>query len=263
MAPISGLSIYVIARNEADRLPRTLKAVQGLADELIVVDSGSSDGTQQIAADFGARVIHHDFSGYGAQKRFAEEQCQGPWLFNLDADEVVSEQLRNEIETVITSGTAQKEAYEIPIAEVFPGMAAPHPWAYALPPVRLYKKTVGRYSPSPVHDRVDLNPSAQVGRLKSRIHHFSVRSMGEQIEKLNRYTDMQVADMAAKGRHISAARLLYEFPAQFLKAYVLRRHFLYGFYGIATAINFAYARHLRIAKHIEARRIQRINQRRF
>ena len=83
------LSIFLIVKDEADRIGATLDAVAGLAAEVVVVDSGSTDGTRAIAEAKGARVVHHDFAGYGPQKRFAEEQCSHPWLLNLDADEVV------------------------------------------------------------------------------------------------------------------------------------------------------------------------------
>lgn len=255
MAP--PLSIYLICKNEADRLGATLEAIAGLGREVIVVDSGSTDGSCEIAEAHGATVVFHKFDGYGPQKRFAEEQCSQPWLLNLDADEVISPALRREIEGLFEDQSPSVDAYEIPIAEVFPGQKAPHRFAYSLAPVRLYRAAAGRYARSPVHDRVDLAPGSQVARLRGRIHHFSVRSMGEQIDKLNRYSDMQVADMRARGRKISPARLLLEFPAQFLKVYFLRRHCFYGFYGIATAINIAYARHLRIAKFVELERLEK------
>ena len=140
------------------------------------------------------------------------------------------------------------------IAEIFPGEERPHPWAYTLTPVRLYRKDRGRYSPSLVHDRVALEPAARVGRLKGILHHYSVRSLGDQIEKLNRYSDQQAHDLDLRGVAIPAWRVFVEFPAAFLKAYVGRRHFVRGVYGFLTAMNYAISRHMRIAKHYERRR---------
>lgn len=251
------LSIFIIARNEADRLPRTIEAVRGLSDDIVVIDSGSTDDTVALAAGLGARVIHNDWPGYGPQKRFAEEQCRHPWLLNLDADEWVPPHLAEEIRALFSEGGPGADAYEIRIAEVFPGEAAPHPLAYALPPVRLYRRDRGRYSASPVHDRVDLAPGAKVARLRGIVHHFSVRSIGDQIAKLNAYADQQVADLAARGKSIPAWRLLLEFPAAFFKAYILRRHFVRGFYGFITAMNFAFFRWLRVAKDYERRSLAR------
>lgn len=249
------LSIFIIARNEADRLPRTLKAVAHLSDDIVVVDSGSTDETCAIATRHGARVIYNPWPGYGPQKRFAEEQCRHRWLLNIDADEVVPSDLAAEIRGAVTNPVA--DAYEIRIAEIFPSEERPHPLAYALAPVRLYRKDLGRYSASPVHDRVDLAPGARVARLKGTIHHFSVRSIGDQIAKLNGYTDQQVRDLAQRGKHIPVWRLFFEFPAAFLKAYFLRRHFVRGTYGFITAVNHAFYRWLRVAKDVERRVLER------
>lgn len=249
------LSIFIIARNEADRLPRTLEAVAQLSDDIVVVDSGSTDETCTIATRLGARVIYNPWPGYGPQKRFAEEQCRHRWLLNIDADEVVPPDLAAEIRGAVTNPVA--DAYEVRIAEIFPSEERPHPLAYALAPVRLYRKDLGRYSTSPVHDRVDLAPSARVARLKGTIHHFSVRSIGDQIAKLNGYTDQQVRDLAQRGKHIPVWRLFVEFPAAFLKAYFLRRHFVRGTYGFITAVNHAFYRWLRVAKDVERRVLER------
>ncbi len=251
------LSIFIITKNEADRLARTLKAVRDLSDDIIVVDSGSTDGTQELAKSFGVRLIHNDWAGYGPQKRFAEKQCRNDWMLNIDADEAVPANLAAEINALFVNGEPTYNAYKIRIAEVFPGEGKPHPFAYALAPVRLYKRSVGRYSRSIVHDRVDLiNKNTPVGKLKGTIHHFSIRSIGDQLGKLNSYTDQQVQDLVKNNKHIPTWRLFVEFPAAFFKAYVLRRHALRGVYGFMSAMNFAFYRWLRVAKDVERRRVE-------
>lgn len=247
------LSVFIIARNEADRIGATIEAVRALTDDLVVVDSGSTDGTQALAASLGARVIHNDWPGYGPQKRFAEEQCRHVWMLNLDADEVVPPDLAAEIRAVFDAGEPAHPAYRLAIAEIFPGEAHPHPWAYRLTPVRLYRRDRGRYSPSPVHDRVDLQAGAGTGLLRGVVHHFSVRSLGDQLDKLNRYSNQQADDLEARGVAIPTWRLFVELPGNFLKAYLGRRHFVRGAYGFLTAMNYAISRHLRVAKHYERR----------
>ena len=251
------LSIFLIARNEADRIGRTLEAAHGLSDDVVVVDSGSTDGTQEIAARLNAQVVFNAWPGYGPQKRFAEARCRHNWVLNLDADEVMPPDLVAEIRALFATGEPPCDAYEIAIAEVFPGEAAPHPWAYSLAPVRLYRKDRGGYAVSPVHDRVELSPGAKIGRLKGIIHHFSVRSLGDQIAKLNAYTELQAEDLERRGVRLPAWRLFVEFPTAFLKAYFGRRHFVRGLYGVTTAANYAFFRYLRIAKHLERRRLAR------
>ena len=250
------LSVFIIAQNEADRIGETIRAVRELTDDLLVVDSGSTDGTQAVAEALGARVVFNPWPGYGPQKRFAEEQCRHAWLLNLDADEVVPPNLAAEIRSLFAQGEPARHAYRIRIAEIFPGERGPHPLAYALAPVRLYRKDRGRYSPSPVHDRVDLEPGATVGRLKGIIHHYSVRSLGDQIDKLNRYSDQQAVDLESRRVSIPTWRVFFELPAAFLKAYIGRRHAVRGTYGFLTAMNYAISRHMRLAKHYERRRLE-------
>ncbi|MDP3321334.1 MAG: glycosyltransferase family 2 protein, partial [Bosea sp. (in: a-proteobacteria)] len=182
--------------------------------------------------------------------------CRHDWLLNIDADEVVPADLAAEIGELFAGTGPAADAYEIRIAEIFPGEPAPHRFAYALAPVRLYRRDKGRYSPSPVHDRVDLSPGARVARLKGTVHHYSVRSLGEQMSKLNSYSDAQADDLDRRGQSLSVFRLAVEFPANFVKAYIGRRHALRGVYGFMTAMNYAFYRYLRVAKHWE-RRLQR------
>lgn len=250
------LSIFIIARDEADRIERTIEAVRSLSDDIVLVDSGSTDGTQDLAARLGARVIANPWPGYGLQKQFAEDRCRHDWLLNLDADEVVPPAMVAEIAALFAGSGPAADAYELRIAEIFPGERAPHRFAYALAPVRLYRRCKGRYSPSPVHDRVDLVPGARIARLKGTVHHYSVRSLGEQMSKLNSYSDAQADDLDKRGVWLSVFRLAVEFPANFIKAYIGRRHALRGVYGFMTAMNYAFYRYLRVAKHWE-RRLQR------
>ena len=252
------LSIFIITKNEADRLGRTLSAVRDLGAELIVVDSGSTDGTEALAEGFGARVIRHDFAGYGPQKRFAEEQCVHDWLLNLDADEVVPPKLAAEIAAVFEKGEPDVDAYTVPIAEVFPGESVPHAFAYTLKPVRLYRRSKGRYANSIVHDRVALLPGAIVGALKVPIHHFSIRSIGDQIDKLNAYTDQQVRDLAEGGKSVPGMAAFRRISCRLLEGlYPAPAHPAGGRYGFMTAMNFAFYRWLRIAKDVERRRLQK------
>ncbi len=259
--PVPNLSIFIIARNEADRIGRTIDAVRRLSDDILVVDSGSTDATVSIAEGKGARVIHNDWPGYGPQKRFAEENCRHLWLLNIDADEVVPPELSADIRAALAGGASGVDGFEIRIAEIFPGEAAPHPLAYALSPVRLYRKDRGRYVDSIVHDRVAFQEGANFRRLNGVIHHFSVRSIGDQMTKLNDYTTQQAKDLALRGKHVPTWRLFVEFPASFFKAYVLRRHAVRGIYGFMTSMNYAFYRWLRVAKDVERRMAERARHR--
>lgn len=249
----NALSIFIIAFNEIDRIGPALRAVQGLSDDIVVIDSGSTDGTQELARSLGARVIHNPWPGYGLQKQFGEDQCRYDWMLNIDADEIVTPALHTAIITALSDVDLISCGFGIKIVEMFPGESKAHPWAYALSPVRLYHKSVGRYSASPVHDRVDLVAQTPVIILDGIIEHRSIRSLGHELTKLNAYADMQADDLDTKGRQLSAIRLIFEFPLTFMKAYFGRRHFVRGLYGFMTAMNFAFYRYLRVAKHWERR----------
>jgi glycosyltransferase involved in cell wall biosynthesis len=247
------VSAFIITKNEADRLPPVLAALDGLVSEVVVVDSGSTDTTVQIAEAAGARVLHNDWPGYGPQKRFAEDQCRFDWLLNVDADEVIQPDMAAALRALFATENPEPAAYGLNIVEVFPGEENPHPWAFADDPVRFWHRSVGRYSDSIVHDRVKLGPGVRPRRLKGRILHYCSRSIGHTMAKLNQYSDLQAEDLEVRGRKLPWIRLLLEFPFTFLKAYFQRRHFLRGTYGFITAMNYAAYRYLRVAKHWERR----------
>ncbi len=251
-APPIPLSIFVITKNEAGRLPRTLEAVGGLASQVVVVDSGSTDGTQDIARRFGAELVETHWRGYGPQKRFAEDLCRNDWLLNLDADEECTPELVAEIRALFEKGEPPLDGYGFPIVEIFPGETAPTFLGHSLAPVRLYRRDKGRYADKAVHDRVEFVPGARTGTLKNIVLHRSIESLSQSVEKLNRYSDQQIADMIARNRTIPALRIWIEFPVAFFRAYVLRRHFLRGKFGLIASVNYAFFRFMRIAKAIEA-----------
>jgi glycosyltransferase involved in cell wall biosynthesis len=251
------LSVFIIALNEVDRIGDAIKAVKGISDDIVVVDSGSTDGTQDLAASLGARVITNAWPGYGLQKQFGEDQCRHDWMLNIDADEVVTPGMANAIRMVLARPDLTPGAFATKIVEMFPGEARPHPWAFSLSPVRFYHKEVGRYNASPVHDRVDLVGSTTTQTLTGVIEHYSIRSLGHELIKLNAYADMQADDLITRGRHLPALRVVLEFPLAFLKAYILRRQFVRGLYGFMTAMNYAYFRYLRAAKYWERRLINK------
>ena len=220
---VLGLSLFMIVRDEEDRIGDALASVVDLADEIVVVDSGSTDRTCEIARSYGARVLYRDWDGYGFQKNWAERQCKGPWLFNLDADEIVPDALSAEIRALFEEDGPCELAYSLPVAEQFPGESVPHRFARTNRVVRLYLRGAGSFAKTTVHDSVIVESSVSVGRLKSKLHHRSFRSLTSELDKINRYSDMQVADMRLRGRTVPTCRLFTEFAWAFLKAYVLRR----------------------------------------
>jgi glycosyltransferase involved in cell wall biosynthesis len=251
-------SIFIITFNEADRIGRTIEAIRDLSDDIVVVDSGSTDGTQEIATSLGARVIQHGWQGYGLQKRFAEDQCRHEWLFNLDADEVVDEYLKSSIRGLFKDHVPMPAVYRVKSLHLIPGETKPSSFAYADCPVRLYHRTIGRFSTSSVHDRVQVSKNIVAKQLEGVIFHFSLRSLGSQLNKFNNYTDDLVNDLLRRNVVIPRWRIILEFPLAFTKAFFGRRYFGYGMYGYLMAINYAMFRHLRMAKYYESYRAKKV-----
>lgn len=245
------LSVTIIAKDEAARLPATLEAV-AWADQIVVVDSGSEDETVAIARAAGAEVHHRDWTGYGPQKVFAETLCRHDWILNLDADEIVSPALAAEIARLFADGPPPPGAYRLRVLTVYPGDDAPRPFANDYDIVRLYHRGVAGYRDHALFDRVELR-EGRPRRLSAPVHHIAVTSWSQFVEKENRYTSFQAETARPRPRALLMARLVLEFPLAFLKFYVLRRHATGGAKGFAFATIAAFGRWLRIAKLLETR----------
>lgn len=250
--PAMPFSAFIICRDEADRIGAAIDSVKGIAAEVVVVDSGSTDGTRAVAARHGARVVENPWPGYGPQKRFAEDQCRHDWLLNLDADERLTPALADEIAALLAAGTPPRPGYVVRIVDVFAHESRPAPLAYAYRQIRLYDRRAGRFSDSPVHDTVRMPKGLRLGRLRAPMEHRSMRSISFMVDKLNRYSDAQVAEMAARGRRIARWRLVTEFPLAFLKAWIIRRNAVRGWWGLAVSGIYAWSRFMRVAKAYEA-----------
>lgn len=244
------LSAFLITRNEEVRIGETLESVRGLAGETIVVDSGSTDRTVEIAESLGARVLQKAWTGYGPHKRFAEDHCAHPWLLNLDADERVSPALAAEIRELLATNPPPG-AYEVWILTVYPGEARPRPFARDYRVVRLYHREAGRYRDHPIYDRVVLVPGVRPRRLRNPLWHSPVVSWEQAIAKANRFSSFAAETAGPRSPLAIRARLPFEFPYWFVRTYLFRRHVLGGWKGFVFALNQAFMRTIRIAKILE------------
>lgn len=245
------LSVTIIALNEAERLIPTLDALSDVADEIILVDSGSTDQTVAIAERAGVKVHTHEFAGYGQQKRFAEDQCENDWVLNLDADEVVTSELKAEIQAWKQSESGGPACYEVDILNIYPGETRPRPFARDYRVVRLYDKTRLRYRDHALFDRVEVPSGTPKGRLKAPVYHFPIVDFEQMVAKANRLSTVQAEKAKQKPRAELLLRLWLEYPFWFFKTYFLRLHVLGGWKGFVFAQNQAFFRMIRIAKMLE------------
>ncbi|MDP1603916.1 MAG: glycosyltransferase family 2 protein [Legionella sp.] len=227
------LSVIIITKNEEANLRRCLLSVSW-ADEVIVLDSGSSDNTVAIAQEFTEQVyVNNDWQGYGVQKQRALQLATGDWVLNLDADESVSEDLKDTIEDVMASDTA--DAYKIPICMNFYGTPVPHS-SSPTRHIRLFKREGATYSDDIVHEKVVLPKTARVSKIKLPIMHHSFQDVSHALYKINRYSSYSARISLQKKQPISLMKILFSTGWMFFRCYTLQRGFLDGKAGFLLAV---------------------------
>ena len=253
------LSVFMIAKNEEDRIGRAIKSVIDWVDEVIIVDSGSIDKTVKIAEALGAKTYHKDWQGFGRQKRYGESLCRNDWVLNMDADEVITPSLQTAIKTLFHDGQFAHDIYRVKRIIIPPygkqTFTSYGIWDYARPGdyfKRLYNRHKAEYKDDPVHDSLilkDKNPRQDaIGTLKGIMLHYCFRSFSHMVQKIDFYSTMQAQSLHKRGRKISAARLMFEPLLSFSKAYFLRRYFLWGLNGFVESVIYSFFRVLRLAK---------------
>jgi glycosyltransferase involved in cell wall biosynthesis len=240
------ISVFIIAVNEADRIPLTIDSVRDWVDEVIVIDSGSRDDTVVVAESRGARVVFNEWKGYGPQKVFGETLCRNEWLLNLDADEEITPELASEIRDLF-AGDPACSAYRLHILPLHGFSDKGHKWTATQKPVRLYRKSQGGFKDSTVHDSVVVRSGA-TGSLKGMVNHRSFRSLAHHVDKVNSYSSAQAKDLHRRGRNPSRIELIVVPVFAFLKQYLLRREFVNSIDGVIISYMYAFQRFIRLAK---------------
>ncbi len=241
------VSCFIIALNEADRIGATIASVRDWVDEIIVVDSGSTDGTVAIAEAGGARVIFNAWPGFGQQKRFGEDQCRNDWILNLDADEVVTPKLRRSIESLFENRVPDLNVYGMAIKIVYPGWKKPRPIANDHFCLRLYDRRRVRFANSTLFDSVEPKDE-KVGRLTGDVYHHSIRSLDDLARKCDDRATYNALNSSPKSPLELSIRSATELPASFVKYYIGRGHFTGGRTGLGFAWITAYYRWQRILR---------------
>ena len=181
------LSVYIVTLNEEKRLEKTLQAVQQVADEILIVDSGSTDKTKEIAEKYNAKFIFHKWKNISSQKKFAQDTCENDFVLSLDADEVLSPRLIEEINQV--KSNQKYKAYKIKIKDMYPNDKKPKIFAKSYNLVRLYDRNVATMPDDLTHDRVVFKEETEIGQLSNIVYHYSYISLTQSWYKYNMYTD--------------------------------------------------------------------------
>lgn len=252
------ISAYLITENEEARLDKTLRAVKQIADEIIIVDSGSTDKTKKIAEKHKAQFISRKWKSYADQKHFAQNKCANKWVLSIDADEVLSPELITEIKNM-KQADPEFKAYNLKICDTFPNEQKPRTFAKKYTIIRLYHRDYATIKKDLLtEDRISLTKETPVGTLKGVVCHYSFLNISQQVTKLNNYTDDVVVTSEKKDKSYSYFRLATEFPRQFITYYIGKRYFLNGFWGFVISTNNAHMRFCKIAKCIEHEKIKEI-----
>jgi glycosyltransferase involved in cell wall biosynthesis len=242
------ISATIITFNEEDNIREACESV-AWADELIVVDSGSTDKTREIAQTCGARVITREWEGFSAQKQFAADQATHDWIFSLDADERVSDKLKSAIASLRQKSEVEPAGgYRIARRSFYQDRWIKGGGWYPDWQLRLYRKSVGRWEPRLIHESVKMDPSVTVEKLSGDILHFSGKDAAYHHRMIGeRYAPLAAQQMFEEGRRTTALRIATAAPSAFLGSYILKRGFRDGLAGLSIA---SFAAHHAFLKHL-------------
>jgi glycosyltransferase involved in cell wall biosynthesis len=241
------LSVVVITLNEADRLERLIHSVS-IADEVVVVDSGSTDGTTELAERLGARVVHHEFPGYVAQKNWAMSQANGEWILSLDGDEELSPELVEEIKIALAGDSPEVRCYSMPRLSRYLGRWIRHGGWYPDRKVRLVRRGKANWQGQDPHDT--LVCAGRVEKLQYPMHHYVYRNIADQVRTMNRFSDI-FAEQSFKRGGWYVIWGFFHSAFKFIECYVWKMGFLDGLAGFVIAANSAFYVFLRHCKSWE------------
>ncbi len=238
------LSVGILTFNSERRIRKVLDSVKGIADEIVVLDSGSQDRTVEIAESSGARVFFRKFDNFVNQKNYLLSLCRGEWVLFIDDDEVVSDELAEEIKR-LKRGGAPADGYYLNVLTNYLGKWIRHAW-YPDWHLRLAKREKCRWVGNGVHESLKVN--GKVGYLKGDLLHYSYESVSQHIKKIDLYTTLYARGAFEKGKRFSLFKLLTSPAGSFIRRYILKRGFLDGFEGFVLSVMASYYSFLKYLK---------------
>lgn len=225
------LSVLIRAKNEEKNIERAIRSVQGVADQVVVLDSGSTDKTVELAQKMGAEVFFREWTNYADQINYGVQLCKGEWVFVLDADEELSEELRESVMRALKD--PECDVYMVCRRTYYMGKFLKHAW-YPEWRVRLFRKGSVKFE-GVLHERAVFEGRAC--KLKGDLYHYSYRSLWDQYSKTINYAMLMAKELHEKGVRFSVAKLMFNPLWAFLKVYVVKGGFLDGMQGFSVAVS--------------------------
>ncbi|MFA5951756.1 MAG: glycosyltransferase family 2 protein [Hyphomicrobium sp.] len=244
------ISCYIRTFNEQRNIERCILAAEAVASEVVIVDSGSTDETVEIAKRLGARVFSQAWLGNGHQKRFAEDKCSNDWLLDLDADEVITAALATEIRALVKNTSPPTSIYAPPLVLVSPAGVRFETFAVAWRN-KLYDRRVVRAPAHRAWDQFTIPAGVEVRQLTHAIDHYAYRDLAHLLDKQNKVSSARARETALPSLWSIKARIVFCLPLYFLKHYLLRGYFRGGVEGFALAAILSFGRWLRDVKRYE------------
>jgi glycosyltransferase involved in cell wall biosynthesis len=233
---MTNISVFLVVKNEAHNIDRVLKSVEEF-DDIVVVDSDSTDNTMELAAHYTDRLYNHQWQGMAVQKEYAKSLCKHDWVLNLDADEELTVELKLQILDLASDQNVA--GANIPIQEFFLGFPV-HSSAKKNSHIRFFRQSLGSFGTERFHETASVN--GKVVALSGVINHYGEVTLEVKVRKANLYSSGKAIDKYEKGKRSSGLKLLLVFPVMFMKSYFIRRNFLNGWRGfIGSVINAFYA----------------------
>jgi glycosyltransferase involved in cell wall biosynthesis len=238
------ISIFIITYNEEKIIEQCLKKLIW-ADEIIVVDSKSSDNTVAICEKYGAKVFLKDFENYGKQKQFALNKTKNNWVLSLDADEVLSDELINEIQSLDLNKN-NFQGYLIPRTHIFLNKIFRYGSENKKPILRFFDKTKGSFIENKVHETIVIK--GKLGKLNSEMLHFTAVDLGNAVQKQTKYSLLGGEFLFEKNKKVSIFKVIIKFPFEFIRVYFFQRNFLNGYEGFIWSMLASYSSFIKYAK---------------
>jgi glycosyltransferase involved in cell wall biosynthesis len=251
MAEKIPLSVAIITKDEAANLPACLRSV-AFAAQVVVVDSGSTDGTLDIARGFGCDVFVEDWRGFGRQKQMAIDRCRKPWVLVLDADERIPPETQSAIRAAVSGGAADVAGYSFPRKNFFQGRWIRRMGWWPDRITRLFRSGRGRMTDASVHEAVEVDGT--VVSLESPIEHCTESRLSEILKKIDRYSTLAAEEAFREGRRSSPWEALMRAELTFMHNYILRLGFLDGRQGLVLSVTDAVNKFFKYAKLSELNR---------